>query len=600
VRKGTSRRFIFGPLLVFILGGFLILSLTSSKTVKAKKKVLQETLKKTDSSKTTKKNKFKRPKPTADHSKFEALKGPFKDGPSVTKACLTCHTEAAKQLMKTRHWTWFNEVETLAMPEGKRKRVGKGGDIINNFCIAVASNEPRCTSCHAGYGWKNKKFDFSDETRVDCLICHDQTYSYKKYPTDAGHPVYKPKPWPKKSKKIWFPPDLAKVAQSVGLPTKKNCGSCHFSGGGGNGVKHGDMDRSLANPSRELDVHLSKDGGNLECTACHTTVEHDITGANPTLAPRDKHKFLQGGRFGSHMDCESCHTARPHTLNPEKGYDPSKATFMNNKLDDHTDKIACQTCHIPTFARVYPTKMWWDWSKAGKFKDGKGLVKKYVVKDGVKALSYHFKKGSFVWAKDETPEYYWYNGHSDQQFIGDTIDDQTPGKETTTKGRFDKIDLNRPVVPINKLHGNYEDPNARIWPVKVHRGIQPYDPKQKKLLVPKLFGKKGTGSYWTTFSWDTSLAKGMEYVNQPWSGQYDWIQTEMFWPLTHMVAPKEKALSCAECHSSKGRLEKLTSFYLPGRDRSNLLDGIGIAAIIFSILAGLTHGILRIVIKPKG
>ena len=43
---------------------------------------------------------------TADHSKFEQLKGPFPDGPSVTKACLECHTEAAKQLHKTSHWTW--------------------------------------------------------------------------------------------------------------------------------------------------------------------------------------------------------------------------------------------------------------------------------------------------------------------------------------------------------------------------------------------------------------------------------------------------------------------------------------------------------------
>ena len=35
---------------------------------------------------------------TADHSKFDALKKDFKSGPEVTKACLTCHTEAAKQV----------------------------------------------------------------------------------------------------------------------------------------------------------------------------------------------------------------------------------------------------------------------------------------------------------------------------------------------------------------------------------------------------------------------------------------------------------------------------------------------------------------------
>ena len=43
---------------------------------------------------------------TADHSKFKELKGPFSTGPEVTRACLQCHTEASKQLHKTKHWTW--------------------------------------------------------------------------------------------------------------------------------------------------------------------------------------------------------------------------------------------------------------------------------------------------------------------------------------------------------------------------------------------------------------------------------------------------------------------------------------------------------------
>ena len=43
---------------------------------------------------------------TADHSKFKELKGPFETGPDVTRACLQCHTEASKQLHKTKHWNW--------------------------------------------------------------------------------------------------------------------------------------------------------------------------------------------------------------------------------------------------------------------------------------------------------------------------------------------------------------------------------------------------------------------------------------------------------------------------------------------------------------
>lgn len=45
-------------------------------------------------------------KPTADHRKFKQLKEEFKRGPEVTKACLSCHTEAARQVHATIHWTW--------------------------------------------------------------------------------------------------------------------------------------------------------------------------------------------------------------------------------------------------------------------------------------------------------------------------------------------------------------------------------------------------------------------------------------------------------------------------------------------------------------
>ena len=43
---------------------------------------------------------------TADHTKFKELQRTFASGPEVTKACLACHTEAAKQIHRTKHWTW--------------------------------------------------------------------------------------------------------------------------------------------------------------------------------------------------------------------------------------------------------------------------------------------------------------------------------------------------------------------------------------------------------------------------------------------------------------------------------------------------------------
>ncbi|MDD3554196.1 MAG: hypothetical protein PHC35_06750 [Deltaproteobacteria bacterium] len=45
-------------------------------------------------------------KSTADHKKFKELNEEFQSAQEVTKACLKCHTEAAKQLHSSIHWRW--------------------------------------------------------------------------------------------------------------------------------------------------------------------------------------------------------------------------------------------------------------------------------------------------------------------------------------------------------------------------------------------------------------------------------------------------------------------------------------------------------------
>ena len=64
---------------------------------------------------------------TSDHSKHDILKQEFKSGPEVTKACLSCHNQAALQFHQTIHWTWMDPITE------KSARLGKGGLSINNF-----------------------------------------------------------------------------------------------------------------------------------------------------------------------------------------------------------------------------------------------------------------------------------------------------------------------------------------------------------------------------------------------------------------------------------------------------------------------------------
>jgi len=502
---------------------------------------------------------------TADHSKFEALQKDFQTGPEVTKACLSCHTEAAKQVHKTKHWTW----EWVNPDNGQR--LGKK-HIVNNFCTSIQSNEAFCNSCHIGYGWKDKSFDFTSEENVDCLVCHDTTGDYKKLPGLAGHPVYKQMEFPAKSGKMVPAVDLQDVAQNVGATSRATCGACHFLGGGGDAVKHGDLDTSLKNPKRYLDVHMDVNGLNFSCGTCHATKGHNIPGSRYTPTGKDEvTQHIRGKVDTSNpTTCQSCHGLKPH----------KDDSILRAKLNEHTDKLACQTCHIPQYARGgKATKMWWDWSTAGKLKDGKP----YKVLDSAGHESYASIKGDFKYESDVVPEYQWINGKVKYTLLGDPVN---------TNG----------VTEINHYYGSAEDGQSRIWPVKVFRGKQPYDLETKSLLVPHTavaYGQKDDTAFWQQFKWEEALKAGAEAAGQPFGGKFDFVATEMTWPITHMVAPKEDALTCTQCHSKSGRLQGVKGIYMPGRDANKWLDLIGWLAALGTLVGVVGHGALRIYMSRK-
>jgi len=476
--------------------------------------------------------------PSVDHSKFEILKQPFEDAHAVTAACLSCHTERDKEVMMTSHWKWERE-EVLegkgVVPLGKK-------NILNNFCIGVSGSEATCTRCHIGYGWADKSFDFNEPTNIDCLVCHDNSGSYKKGKGMAGLPDPSV--------------DLNYVAQQVGSPTKENCGVCHFWGGGGNNVKHGDLDKAMLDCDRNVDVHMTTQGEDMSCVDCHVTDKHQMAGKVYALSSENK----------SRMTCEYCHTEAPH---------------QTDILDEHVIRIACQTCHIPYYAKANATKMIWDWSTAGQL-DDEGHAK--MEHDAYGNHNYLSIKGNFVYDDNVKPEYLWFNGTSNHQLVSDIVD----------------------TVPLqmNTLYGSYRDKGeiqkfdkpSKIWPVKVHRGKQIYDPINKTLIQPKLWDKEtGQGAYWKDFDWDLASQLGMEYIGLPYSGEYDFIETEMYWPLNHQVSPAENSLACIDCHQRQNsRLESLTGFYLPGRDFSGPVEAAGIIFLALSLVGIIMHAACRI------
>lgn len=409
----------------------------------------------------------KRPVHT-DHT-VTVLQQDFSSGEEVTLACLECHPDSADEVMATSHWTWEHGPYDL---EGRDDPVMAGKKyVINNFCIGITPNWPPCTACHAGYGWVDETFDFTDQTKVDCLVCHDTTGTYVK--EKGGIPAESV--------------DLAFVAQNVGLVGRANCGSCHFTGGGGDAVKHGDLDTSLTYPDENLDVHMGKH--DFDCVDCHRTTAHQIAGRSITVSMDDEGQIA----------CTDCHKGAIH---------------QDERLDNHVNSVACQTCHIPEFARKKATKVEWDWSAAGQ--DLPQNPHEYLK-----------IKGRFVYEEDVLPDYAWYDGGVERYILGDIMDASE-------------------VTYINDPTGELDDAEAKIWPFKIHHASQIYDSQFNYLLPPKTYGE---GGFWVNFDWDQAARLGAEANGMAYSGSYDFAPTDMYWPITHMVAPKERALQCDDCHT---------------------------------------------------
>ena len=509
-----------------LLGLVLVSTVTFLKT-KSYEPTLESKLKEKYSEKTS---------PSVDHTKFAVLQKKFSTPQEVTAACISCHNGRAAEIMKSNHWNW----ERAEYIQGRGIVYLGKKNALNNFCIGVQSNEQSCAKCHIGYGMTSKDFSFKNPDDVDCLVCHDNTETYAKGSEMAGLPDPKL--------------DLTNIAQHVGEPKRSNCGVCHFFGGGGNNVKHGDLEKSMFEPTKDVDVHMAVGEANLQCIDCHVTKKHNIKGKMYSVSSMNYNRIY----------CEDCHTDNPH-----------KANILN----EHTVKVACQTCHIPIYAKVNATKTFWDWSTAGKLKDGKP----YEIDDKDGNHVYLSIKGSFKYEKNLKPDYVWFNGTAEHYLLGDKVKD-------TTK-----------TLEINTLNGSYADKDSKIIPVKIQRTIQPYDPINKILIQPKLYAdKKGEGAFWKDFNWEKAAEVGMKDVGLPFSGKVSFIKTKMYWPLNHMVSTKDLTVQCTECHTRENsRLASLTDFYMPARDYSSFIETAGYLIILLTLISVLSHGAVRIFSSKK-
>jgi len=283
--------------------------------------------------------------------------------------------------------------------------------------------------------------------------------------------------------------DLKLVAESVGRPQRANCGmQCHFYGGHGGGTKHGSLTPLLDELEEPVRNFDVHMGGknNFKCQDCHITRNHKIAGRSIPIAVSE-----------GDMSCEYCHTDKPHV----------GSSLLSHHLNKHTKNIACQTCHIPVFSKGMPTEVLWDWSMMDEHKKGLHHGKRVKIQAG-------------------HPTYMWYNGTAENYVLGDHINENG-------------------ITQLARPMGDFHDPSARIYPFKPHRGKQVFDLVNRYLLPFEL---------WTGVAvhhdWDRAIRAGVKSTDLKYSGKYGFTKTVMYQAVTHEVVPKERALSCRQCHTA--------------------------------------------------
>ena len=497
------------------------------------------------------------PKMTTDpaliHATIEEYTGP--------ETCVKCHEDEAKDMFKSAHYQWNGPTPNVPNIDGS---AGKGNDSFNTYCGALnSSRRVVCWKCHVGNGAEVEEEQTPMQLRnIDCLMCHQDQYKRKPSKTipvgdfnkdfkvNFGDFADMAGAWTEAvtppafdltydgeldvddmavfsdywlefgggqkitrtdyqgTERTWALPNesgtgdltlvpdtanmavsMVEAARTVHMPTRGSCLQCHATAGGGDGLKRGDMSMGLKTPTRNMDVHMSADGANLTCQDCHKTDDHKMLGRGIDLRINDRPERMTCDNLG-------CHTSRPHE---------------SDRLNDHTAKVSCQTCHINTYAKLKPTEIRRDWL------DPHWVQGVYSGQGGYKPREHT--------AGNLTPSYGWFNGKSEIYKLGQVAKQRDDGMYSTA-------------TPL----GDVSDSEAKIYPMKEHTtNCAIHDATGQ--MIPY-----ATTTFFFTGKFDDAVVDGLDELGlEP---PYSVVEAHAYQSLNHEVQPKGDALKCAQCHGA--------------------------------------------------
>lgn len=414
-----------------------------------------------------------------------------------TRTCLGCHQEAAEAFFHSQHYQWQGDAPGIVNADGQK--LGKM-NTMNDFCTNPQANwigatlnadgavvAQGCSKCHAGLGRLPEPVLSREQLEnIDCLICHASGYRRDLYQQEGGGWEWRPILWQNRE-------GLNSVAKRISLPKRAMCLRCHAGAGGGPNYKRGDIEYALADCDSSFDVHMAKNGTDMQCVTCHAGADHRVRGRGTDLSGTDAP--------GNPLSCSQaeCHGETPHRV---------------PVLDRHTRRVSCTVCHIPEFAKSDSTDMLRDWSRPFHVTAGNKYSATITRELNVK------------------PVYAWYDGRTRLQKMGEPVrrrDDGTVGIMTPVASR--------------------QDPDARIFAFKLHRAVLPVL-ADRQWIIPL-----AVEEFFADGDIDRAVRRAAEVAYGLPDAKYTWINSVRYMGLFHEVQPAARALQCLDCHSPRGRLD---------------------------------------------
>ena len=246
---------------------------------------------------------------------------------------------------------------------------------------------------------------------------------------------------------------------------------------------------------------MSIAGADLNCLDCHTAQNHRIAGKGSDLRETD---------LDEEMACTTCHAEKASSTGHETA-----------DVNRHVSRVACQSCHIPTYAKnaadtpateATETHRTWKTSDAS-------------------APPYH---PSSTRANNLTPKYRFWNRYSYNYVLGEAA----------------QFDPETGAYPTSRPDGGVDDasPDNKLYPFKYKTAEQPMRTGTKELIAldTNVFFRSADAQNRATLAVKAGL-RNMCYSEED---AFSWVKTDTFQLLNHQVSPASQALTCAACHGS--------------------------------------------------